>query len=198
MATGLCTLKQQENALPKAAWTAGGVTPLVEYLVVAGGGGAGIGGGGAGGFRTGYVPVVARTAYTVTIGGGGSGGPNESLTAATNGSDSVFGPITSTGGGKGGTWYSTNAQAVAFGAAGGSGGGSAGQFTTSSQINGGQGISGQGNAGGDITGNVGNPQMGGGGGDDIVREYKDAEERDIFLAKELQDLITSSESLKLM
>ncbi len=41
-------------------------------------------------------------------------------------------------------------------------------------------------------------EMGGGGGDDIVREYKDAEERDIFLAKELQDLITSSESLKLL
>jgi chromosome segregation protein len=41
-------------------------------------------------------------------------------------------------------------------------------------------------------------EMGGAGGDDIVREHKDAEERDAFLAKELQDLITSSESLKLL
>jgi hypothetical protein len=164
MATGLFTLKQQENALPKAAWTAGGVTPIVEYLVVAGGGGAAIGGGGAGGFRTGYVPVVARTAYTVTIGGGGTGGPNESLTAATSGSDSVFGPITSTGGGKGGTWYSSSVSTVAYGAAGGSGGGSSGQFSTGSQINGGQGIAGQGNAGGDFMGSSSAPHMAGGGG----------------------------------
>jgi chromosome segregation protein len=41
-------------------------------------------------------------------------------------------------------------------------------------------------------------EMGGAGGDDIVREHKDAEDRDAFLAKELQDLITSSESLKLL
>jgi hypothetical protein len=164
MATGLFTLRQQDNALPKAAWTAGGVTPLVEYLVVAGGGGGALAGGGAGGFRTGYVPVVARTAYTVTIGAGGSGGPNESLTPATSGVDSVFGPITSTGGGKGGTWYSSSTSTVAYGAAGGSGGGSAGQYTVSSQVNGGQGIAGQGNAGGDLMGAAGNPQMGGGGG----------------------------------
>jgi len=164
MASGLFTLRQQENALPKAAWTAGGVTPLVEYLVVAGGGGAANSGGGAGGFRTGYVPVVARTAYTVTIGGGGSGGPNESLTPATSGSDSVFGPITSTGGGKGGTWYSGGTSTVAYGAAGGSGGGSAGQYTVSSQVNGGQGIAGQGNAGGDSMGTSSTIYMGTGGG----------------------------------
>jgi chromosome segregation protein len=41
-------------------------------------------------------------------------------------------------------------------------------------------------------------EMGGGGGDDIVREHKEAEERDAFLSKELQDLITSSESLKIL
>ena len=34
------------------------------------------------------------------------------------------------------------------------------------------------------------------GGDDIVKEYKETEERDGFLARELEDLIKSSESLK--
>ena len=39
-------------------------------------------------------------------------------------------------------------------------------------------------------------EMGGAGGDDVMREFKDAEERDAFLARELTDLSTSSESLK--
>lgn len=39
-------------------------------------------------------------------------------------------------------------------------------------------------------------EMGGGGGDEVMREYKDAEERDAFLAKELIDLETSSNALK--
>ncbi|HEY1037427.1 MAG TPA: AAA family ATPase [Candidatus Paceibacterota bacterium] len=39
-------------------------------------------------------------------------------------------------------------------------------------------------------------EMGGAGGDDVMREFKESEERDAFLARELQDLATSSESLK--
>jgi len=39
-------------------------------------------------------------------------------------------------------------------------------------------------------------EMGGAGGDDVMREYKETEERDAFLARELQDLVTSSASLK--
>jgi chromosome segregation protein len=39
-------------------------------------------------------------------------------------------------------------------------------------------------------------EMGGAGGDDVVREFQDTEERDRFLARELQDLMTSSESLR--
>lgn len=39
-------------------------------------------------------------------------------------------------------------------------------------------------------------EMGGAGGDDVMREYKEAEERDVFLARELSDLTTSSEALK--
>ena len=101
----------------------------VDYMVVAGGGGAGVqtpgqpdtrragGGGGAGGFREGRVsspdytasplvapaglPVSAQT-YPVTVGGGGAGAPNCSSTGA-RGSNSVFSTITSTGGGGGKT-----------------------------------------------------------------------------------------------
>lgn len=39
-------------------------------------------------------------------------------------------------------------------------------------------------------------EMGGAGGDDVMREYKETEERDLFLEKELGDLMTTSESLK--
>ena len=92
----------------------------VDYLVIAGGGGgrcsvAG-GGGGAGGHRTSYpspagvIPVSAQT-YPITVGGGGA--------ASTNGANSVFSTITSTGGGAGGN-YNTG------GSNGGSGGGGGG------------------------------------------------------------------------
>ena len=85
----------------------------VEYLVVAGGGGGGnsgaAGGGGAGGLRT-NVPGVQNaggspltgatfsvtagpTSYPIQVGGGGAKG--------INGGPSVFGPITSQGGGSG-------------------------------------------------------------------------------------------------
>jgi hypothetical protein len=74
----------------------GGVTPTVEYLVIAGGGGGGRddgGGGGAGGFRTASgFSVSAGSPLTVTIGGGGNGG---SSTDGSNGVDSVFSSITS-------------------------------------------------------------------------------------------------------
>ncbi|MBI5078017.1 MAG: AAA family ATPase [Candidatus Yonathbacteria bacterium] len=38
--------------------------------------------------------------------------------------------------------------------------------------------------------------MGGGSGEDIMREYEEAVERDVFLSKELEDLKTSAESLR--
>ena len=98
----------------------------IEYVVVGGGGGGGgYGGGGAGGYRSsvtgestgggGSLESAIQLAvgpYTVTIGGGGSGStPN-----GTDGTNTVFGPITSLGGGYGGQY---NAQ----GGDGGSGGG---------------------------------------------------------------------------
>ena len=93
-------------------------TGLVEYLVVAGGGGGGgtnggyaSGGGGAGGFRTNVAghplacsafPVSATPGvYPVSVGAGGAGAPAPNEGPGARGGDSVFGSITSTGGGGG-------------------------------------------------------------------------------------------------
>jgi len=102
----------------------------VDYLVVAGGGGGGggavpsslgSGGGGAGGFRessgtsTGCytasplgacvsaLPVTVQ-GYPITVGGGGSGGSsgNPAGNPGSDGNNSLFSTITSTGGGGGG------------------------------------------------------------------------------------------------
>ena len=58
-------------------FTTGSQTTSVEYLVIAGGGGAGSGvsgGGGAGGYRTASgFSVSASTAYSITVGAGGAG-----------------------------------------------------------------------------------------------------------------------------
>ena len=100
----------------------------VSYLVVAGGGGSagasggGGGGGGAGGFLTGTASISLATTYTVTVGAGGAGGATGQGGATgdgTNGSDSVFSTITSTGGGGGGAAGVSNRA----GKTGGSGGG---------------------------------------------------------------------------
>jgi len=115
---------------------------ILSYMVVAGGGGTGsrwhAGGGGAGGFREVKSPSTSYTAsplngyptpgnritatatsYPITVGGGGAGGSPgcDNFPAPNNGSNSVFSTITSTGGGKGGTFNEA-------GAAGGSGGAS--------------------------------------------------------------------------
>ena len=93
----------------------------VEYLVIAGGGGGGVangggGGGGAGGYRnsTGSENSGRNSStesklslgvanYTVTIGAGGAGGPiNSNGDRGVQGSSTVFGSITSIGGGSGG------------------------------------------------------------------------------------------------
>jgi len=140
-------------------WRGVGIESLstVEYLVVAGGGGGGgnngtgnAGGGGAGGYRTSTsFAITTGSSYTVTVGAGGGGAATN---VGSNGANSVFGSITSTGGGGGGA-YSNQA-----GLAGGSGGG--GPQTNGS---GGAGTSGQGNAGGD-NGGIGGSGGGGAGG----------------------------------
>jgi hypothetical protein len=75
---------------------------VVEYIVVAGGGGAPWGAGGAGGYRVSAdaSPLpVSVTGYPVTVGAGGANSP--SCCQGNNGSNSVFSTITSTGGGGG-------------------------------------------------------------------------------------------------
>jgi hypothetical protein len=144
MANGLFNLKQVIQAVQQGGWPAQ-KPPAVEYLVVAGGGGAAAyASGGAGGLLQGLDTVPNGQTLLVTVGAGGTNSP-------TNGGNSVFGTMTSTGGGRDG---SKN---------GGSGsGGNRGPAQNTIDV-GGQGVLGQGNAGGfgrDIVANV----FGGGGG----------------------------------
>ena len=84
MASGVFSIRQQAQAAGHGAWSGSQTTPFVEYLVVAGGGGAAgtgegsgfadSGGGGAGGLLQGIVPITASSPLTVTVGSGGSGG----------------------------------------------------------------------------------------------------------------------------
>ena len=112
------------------------ITPDVEYLVVAGGGGTAsgaAGGGGAGGVRTatGYA-ITPNSAITVTVGAAGS--------TFSNGSNSVFGTVISTGGGSGGP------QEYGAPGNGGSGGGAGINSYIGGSGTGGSGIAGQGYA----------------------------------------------------
>ena len=145
----------------------------VDYLVVAGGGGGGHddgGGGGAGGYKesagtsTGSYTVsplgsgvaaldVTPGPYSITVGGGGTGAPNSPIVQATNGEDSVFSSITSTGGGFGGRSPQAAGQPGGSGGAGGGGSAAAGGSASPP---------GQGSAGGAAT-PVSNAGGGGGG-----------------------------------
>ena len=132
----------------------------LDYLVVAGGGGGCDnsigGGGGAGGLRTSYgstsgggasaetaLTITAGPSYTVTVGAGGG--------SITNGSDSVFATITSTGGGHG-------RDTAILGSNGGSGGGSGYNNSGTSSGTANQGFGG---GGGNLSSS---PAIGGGGG----------------------------------
>ncbi len=148
-------------------------TTSIEYLVIAGGGSGCsgyAGGGGAGGYRTatGFTVVPVQD-YTITVGAGGVAGSYAGV--GTNGADSIFSTITSTGGGRGG------APGNKTGATGGSGGGGsdanaggAGNTPSTSPAQGTGGGSGPGNygggGGGATTGGTsgsGGPGVGGGG-----------------------------------
>jgi hypothetical protein len=153
----------------------------VGYLVVAGGGGGAVtgGAGGAGGLRTTYgtnsgggssaesnITLSAQT-YTITVGAGGAGltsGPAD----GNAGSNSVFGSITSIGGGKG-----TNSGAGGTGGSGGTGRGSAagGSGTANQGFNGGLGFgswtSGGGGGAGQVGQNAPADEQGGDGGNGL-------------------------------
>jgi hypothetical protein len=110
--------------------------PTVDYLVVAGGGGGGgndptssraSGGGGAGGFRTANgFSVTSGAQYTVTVGAGGAGGVGGGFNPGTNGGNSVFGSITSAGGGGGAEARGGTGLNGGSGGGGGDNGGGAG------------------------------------------------------------------------
>jgi hypothetical protein len=153
----------------------------LDYLVVAGGGGANISyaGGGAGGFRysNSTFPVTSSpaaplanatgitasiTTYPITVGSGGVGGPGPTMSP---GNPSVFSTITSTGGGRGGNTPTPVAPPAMNGGSGG--GGHTGQCTSTSP--GGLGNSppvspSQGNNGGTGQQQGGVGDVGGGGG----------------------------------
>jgi len=163
--------------------TAGCATQnVVSYLVVAGGGGTGsglAGGGGAGGFREVKSPVtpytaspldgypsapnrvtVTATAFPITVGAGGATNPADGGDGS-QGSNSIFSTVTSTGGGFG----------AGYGPPGGGGGngGSGGGGGGNSSNGGGSGNTPpvsppQGNGGGTGTGSSPGRAGGGGGG----------------------------------
>lgn len=139
---------------------------LVEYLIVAGGGGGGMdmgGGGGGGGVLSGLYSVGAGQVLPITVGAGGMAapggsryrvdgtGPNQGghqfTIPGTNGGNSVFGPFTAIGGGRGGSSYRAYTPGIA-GAAGGSGGGASGYNDNAGTFSGGAGTAGQGFSGG--------------------------------------------------
>ena len=145
----------------------------VEYLVMAGGGGAGTdaypgsprgsGGGGAGGIHSNHpdMPLPRRGAafpvsvqsYPIVVGGGGIGSPYDGG-KGTNGVNSNFSTITSTGGGAGGGHTSS----MVNGNTGGSGGGATNDQSGLGVVS----PSNQGFPGGN--GATGGPYAGGGGG----------------------------------
>jgi hypothetical protein len=164
--TYICT----DNTSGMNVWTnmgdgSGAIQPYsIDYLVIAGGGGGNGGfggGGGAGGYRNSYnnetsgrgsasessIVSTPGNVYTITVGSGGAGSPHGTFTNAVNGNDSVFGTITSIGGGSGNTGN------------GGSGGGK-----SRYQGAGGAGTSGQGYDGGTNTSHNEDQTGSGGGG----------------------------------
>ena len=155
-----------------AAMSPNTFTVSVDYLVIAGGASGGAqhgGGGGAGGYRSSYnnetsggggsseagLTLDAGTGYTVTIGAGGAAPAQEgnaTQDGGTEGSNTIFSTITSTGGGAPGSWSGH------AGETGGSGGGG------STGTAGGAGTTSQGYAGGSAAGQSGSDYTSGGGG----------------------------------
>lgn len=176
---GAISYDSVNNKWVHAFYTSGTFTPTenltgVEYLVIAGGGGGGFqygGGGGAGGYRSSVVgessggggsaestlSLTSGVGQTVTIGAGGAGATSTGAQGV-NGSNSVFGSITATGGGGGGCVSSS----FATGVAGGSGGAGAGGLATAPA--GGAGTTNQGYAGGSGSTDNATYRSGGGGG----------------------------------
>ncbi len=131
----------------------------VSYLIVAGGAGGGWAGGGAGGYQTSTTNLSVGVNYTITVGSGGAGGTNQAF-KGTNGNDSVFNAVTSTGGGGGGAFSSTLQNGVSGGSGGGAGASATAPYNAGTI---GSGTSGQGNNGGNAVATGGSGAGAGGG-----------------------------------
>jgi hypothetical protein len=161
--SGIWTLGQVSQAVKAQNWT-GIAPPVVEYLVVAGGGaGNYTGGGGAGGLLSGFSGVSIGSSITVTVGAGGTGTLGTSQ--GTAGSNSVFSSITAIGGGLGVQNYSN----VGSTNNGGSGGGGNGAITISGTwYAGANGVNGLGGGGGGGSAYPNYGGIGGNGGSGVV------------------------------
>jgi hypothetical protein len=182
------------TTVESTTWTAPTNIFTVNYLVVGGGGGSGgafdnggAGGGGGGMVLIGTLSTTPAQVYTVTVGDGGSAGvslrgPPSSETSGADGENSVFGSITSLGGGGGkGSRQTTGAGTSGIGGAaavnpttasiggngggagggGGGGGGSSGAGGTKNLATAGSGGSGTANS---LSGSSVTYGVGGGGG----------------------------------
>jgi hypothetical protein len=134
----------------------------LDYLVVAGGGGAGQrlqtgnnsgfpGGGGAGGLLTSFLTApttITNGSYPITVGLGGLGVSNSADNRGANGQNSTALGLTAIGGGGGGSGKDGVLNETTInGSAGGSGGGAGGSSQTTGTGNGGAGTAGQGRDG---------------------------------------------------
>jgi hypothetical protein len=159
------------NTIPRTFSITSNAQIDAEYLVVAGGGGGASwygGGGGAGGLLSGTSSISVGSTRLITVGTGGAGRPatvaggNATDSFGSKGANSVFGNLTSLGGG-GAPGY--NSQGLSEIMDGGSGaGGRPNNYSASYAF--GVSLSSQGNSGG-----IGNPtasgqyaDFGGGGG----------------------------------
>ena len=164
------TTSQLSNC--QTTWsTPSGVTTAQVVVVAGGGGGGGMyvaGGGGAGGYIYSSTQSVSGS-ISIQVGGGGKGGetlpvesfPNSVTVIGNSGFDggnSVFGSLTATGGGGGGSH-----NVFVDGRSGGSGGGGAPGASSPSVGSGGSATASQGNAGAAGAWNAANPGGGGGG-----------------------------------
>jgi hypothetical protein len=158
---------QRTYVTQNGGWKVPSQVTALSAIVLAGGGGGGAesddtgwfgGGGGAGGYQLVTQTGLNRNLMAVEVGVGGRGGEQVSrgaiaTTLPTDGQNSKFGSIISTGGGAGGVSYTSGRI---NGSSGGSGGGGA---TYSGS--GGAGVVGQGNNGGNAASSC---CAGGGGG----------------------------------
>ena len=150
----------------------------VDALIVAGGGGAGQdrgGGGGAGGFRTSYQGLSATT-YAVTVGGGGATSVGA---GASNGTNSFFSSISSTGGGRGANIFAGGYVGASSGGSGGggnpgsgAGAGNAGGYSPVEGYAGGGSNDGYLGGGGGGAAGVGTANSGGAGGAAGSNDYR--------------------------